>query len=146
MARAVGLLSRREHSRFELRRKLLRSLQPDESPADLDRVLDALQAQRLLSDQRFAASLVRQRAARYGDLRLARDLHDRGVSGIDADAAMALVAGTEAERAYAAWSRRFDALPVSTAERGRQGRYLQTRGFSMDAIVRVLAGKVRSDA
>ena len=145
MARAVGLLSRREHSRFELRRKLMRSLQPDENPADLDRVLDALETQRLLSDQRFASSLVRQRAARYGDLRLERDLRDRGVSDADADAAMTLVDGTEAERAYAAWSRRFDALPASAAERGRQGRFLQTRGFSMEAILQVLAGKVRRD-
>ena len=145
MARAVALLSRREHSRFELRRKLARSLRPDETPADLDRVLDALQVQRLLSDQRFAASLVRQRSARYGDLRLERDLRDRGVSSADVDAAMTLVDGTEAERAFAAWSRRFDALPYSAAERGRQGRYLQARGFSMEAIVRVLAGKVRTD-
>lgn len=142
MARAVGLLSRREHSRVELGRKLRRSLTPDDDPAEIERVLDRLAAQDLLSDARFAASLVRQRGQRYGDLRLARDLRERGVDDAEADAALAAIDGTEAERALAAWARRFDALPTSADERGRQGRYLQARGFSMDAIVAVLAGKV----
>jgi regulatory protein len=145
MSRAVGLLSRREHSRFELGRKLQRYLAPEESVADIERVLDQLAEEKLLSDPRFAASLVRQRSSRYGDLRLVRDLRDRGVAPVDADAAMKQVAGSEAQRALAAWSRRFDALPTSADERGRQGRFLQARGFSMDAIKRVLAGKVDAD-
>lgn len=146
MARAVDLLSRREHSRVQLARKLRPHLAPEQSVTDIDRVLDELEGQKLLSDARFAASLVRQRAPRYGDLRLARDLRDRGVIGDAAGAALALVAGTETERALAAWSRRFDALPTSADERGRQGRYLQARGFSMDAITRVLSGKVQVQA
>ncbi len=145
LSRAIGLLSRREHSRVELSRKLRRALGPDDDPAEIDRVLDRLQAENLLSDARFAASLVRQRAQRYGDLRLARDLRDRGVPADEAGAAMAAVEGTEAERALAAWSRRFDALPTSADERGRQGRYLQNRGFSPEVIGRVLGGKVRID-
>ncbi len=144
MARAVGLLAPRAHSRVELCRKLQRRLGPDDDPADIERVLDRLQEQNLLSDARFAAALVRQRSPRYGDLRLARDLRERGVASADADAAMAAIDGTEAGRARTAWARRFDALPTSADERGRQGRYLQTRGFSMDAIRQVLAGKVES--
>ncbi len=145
MSRAVGLLARREHSRVELARKLNRHLGPDETAADIDRVLDRLQEQDLLSDQRFAASLVRQRSTRYGDLRLTRDLRERGVPEADAEAAMTVVHGTEAHRALETWARRFDALPTTREERGRQGRFLQARGFSMDTIVQVLSGKVNSD-
>ena len=141
MARAVGLLARREHSRAELARKLQRYLEPDDDASDIDRVLDVLQAQNLLSDARFASALVGQRAPRYGDLRVRRDLRDRGVEPVEADAAMEKLRGTEAARAYAVWARRFAALPGNADERGRQGRYLQARGFSMDAIVQVLAGK-----
>lgn len=112
---------------------------------DIDRVLDELEARKLLSDARFAALLVRQRATRYGDLRLARDLRDRGVIGEAATRALSLVAGSEAQRALAAWARRFDALPTSADERGRQGRYLQARGFSMDVITQVLAGRVEAE-
>ena len=142
MARAVDLLSRREHSRIQLSRKLQRHLAPDEDAGAIERVLDQLQADQLLSDARFAASLVRQRSSRYGDRRLAHDLRERGVGAADISAAMTQLAGTEARRALDAWSRRFDALPTSAEERGRQGRYLQARGFSMDIISRVLAGKV----
>ena len=144
MARAVGLLSRREHSRVQLERKLRQHVEPDDDASEVARVLDELERQKLLSDTRFAAALVRQRAPRYGDLRLARDLRDRGVGADDAGVALAAIAGSEAQRALAAWSRRFDALPTNADERGRQGRYLQTRGFSMDVITRVLAGKVEA--
>ena len=141
MSRAVGLLSRREHSRVELGRKLRPHLGPDETLEDIERVLDQLVEQKLLSDTRFAASLVRQRSSRYGDRRLARDLRDRGVAPEEAALAMRS-AGSESARALDAWSRRFEALPTTVQERGRQGRYLQARGFSMDVITRVLAGKV----
>jgi regulatory protein len=108
-------------------------------------VLDVLQQQTLLSDRRFAAALVRQRSPRYGDQRVARDLSDRGVPVSEARAAMAAIDGTEARRAQASWARRFDALPTSAAERGRQGRYLQARGFSIEVITQVLAGRVDPD-
>src|SRR5882757_7554983 len=108
MARAVALLSRREHGRVELARKLLRYVEPDSDPAEIDRVLDALEAQNLLSDERFAASLTRVRANRYGDLRVARDLRDRGVAVTAAEGALRASKGTELARAYAVWSRRFD--------------------------------------
>ena len=144
MARAIALLARREHGRVELGRKLQRRLGPDESMADVERVLDRLAAQQLLSDARFAAALVRQRSVRYGDLRVAHDLRLRGVPAAEATAAMALVEGSEAQRALAVWARRFDALPTSAAERGRQGRFLQARGFSMTVITRILAGKVEA--
>ena len=145
MARAVGLLARREHSRVELARKLQRYLEPDDDASEVDRVLDALQAQNLLSDARFANALVGQRSERYGDMRVRRDLRDRGVEAGCADAAMEKLRGTELARAHAVWAKRFDVLPANADERGRQGRYLQTRGFSMHAITQVLAGKGASE-
>ena len=144
MARAVGLLARREYSRVELARKLRRYLAPDDDASEIDRVLDRLKMQNLLSDARFAHALVGQRAERYGDLRVRRDLRDRGVAPADADAAMDQLRNTELARAHAVWTRRFAALPTNADERGRQGRYLQARGFTMHAITQVLAGKVGS--
>lgn len=146
MARAVALLSRREHGRVELARKLARYVESDTDPNEIERVLDALEAQNLLSDQRFAASLTRVRASRYGDLRVARDLRERGVAPDATEAALQSLRGTEVARAHAVWSRRFDALPTDADERGRQGRYLQTRGFTMDTIRAVLAGRVDPDS
>src|SRR5690606_23132733 len=61
---ALGRLARREHGRRELRQKLLRRF--GQHP-ELDRILDHLEAQRYLSDRRFAASLARSRVNKgYG--------------------------------------------------------------------------------
>lgn len=152
MARAVALLARREHSRTELARKLARprpprpGVEPDPpgDPEEIVRVLDELERQNLLSDQRFASALVRHRAQRYGDLRVARDLRDRGIDGAEATRALD-GAGDEAQRALAVWSRRYTVLPTDAAERAKQGRYLQARGFSMETIRLVLAGRVTRD-
>jgi regulatory protein len=53
-----------------------------------------------------------------------------------ADAARA----TELDRARAAWRKRFGQPPANAAERAKQIRFLQGRGFSFDAIRRVVAG------
>lgn len=140
LARAVALLARRDHSRFELAAKLRRRLAEDEDPAEVDRVLDSLQRDGLLSDERFAGALTRTRAARFGDARLRHDLKLSGVAPETAARAVAAVQGTELERAHAVWARRFGTLPQSTAERLRQARFLQARGFSSDTIRRVLRG------
>jgi regulatory protein len=59
-------------------------------------------------------------------------------------AAIAKVAGaaraTELDRAREAWKKRFGALPVNAAERAKQMRFMQGRGFSFDVVRRVVAG------
>ncbi len=107
-------------------------------------MLDELQRRRLLSDERFAASLVRTRAPRFGEARLKLELKTRGVpTAIAADALGSLHAsgtGSELDRARAVWSRRFGKTPQSLAERARQARFLQSRGFSAEVIRKVLRG------
>lgn len=134
--RALQLLTRRDHSRAELRAKLAAEA---ESAEQLDAVLDALQAERLLSDHRYASQRVAARAGRYGNARLAQELRQHGVG--DEDIAAALPeGGDETERCRSVWHRKFATLPQSAEERAKQMRFLQYRGFSGDAIRRVLRG------
>ena len=144
LARAISLLARREHSRAELARKLAHRLDDGQDQSDVEAVLDELQRRRLLSDERFAASLVRTRAPRFGEARLKLELKTRGVpAAIAADALGSLHAsgtGSELDRARAVWSRRFGKTPQSLAERARQARFLQSRGFSAEVIRKVLRG------
>jgi regulatory protein len=148
-ARAIVLLARREHSRAELASKLMRRLEEGQDRADVDAVLDDLQRRKLLSDERFAASLVRTRAPRYGAARLKLELKARGVTAaIAAEALNQLSAGdggSEFDRARAVWSRRFGAAPQSLTERSRQARFLEARGFSSEVIRKVLRGLVGDD-
>lgn len=133
----MRLLSMREHSRQELERKLAAH---EETPGDLQRALDELQAKGFISQDRVAESVLNRRAARLGAGRLRQELQAKGLDAEVVAQAMAQLEGTELARAREAWRRRFDALPHDAASRARQSRFLAARGFSGDVIRRVLAG------
>ncbi|HPU79684.1 recombination regulator RecX [Accumulibacter sp.] len=142
--RALGLLTRREHTRKELAGKLS-SLA--ESPEQLDALLDELTSRHLLSDARYAETRVKSRGIRLGDARLAYELRSRGVA--DELVSASLAAGEdELTRAQRVWQKRFGNSPHGaddTAERARQMRFLAARGFSAETIRRLLRATVEDD-
>ncbi|MGH8807610.1 MAG: recombination regulator RecX [Noviherbaspirillum sp.] len=141
-ARALKYLSAREHSRLELARKLSRYAQEGD---DIEALLDALEAAKLLSQTRFSESLVHRRASRFGNNRILSELQTHG---IDADALTdikASLARDEASRARDVWCRKFSHPPADAAERAKQMRFLQQRGFSHGAIQAAMRGVDTSD-
>lgn len=137
LARAMGHLARREHSRADLARKL----EPHADSAEqLARLLDDLEAKQLLSDRRFAEVLVRSRGERFGAARVKQELRSHGIDDPLLRQAVAELSRTELQRARAVWRRRFDAPPADGAERGRQVRFLAQRGFSAEVIRQVVGG------
>jgi regulatory protein len=143
--RAIALLARRDHSRAELYRKLLPHVREEDELGEIDRVLDELDRKGLLSDERFASAIVRNRSQRFGDARIRYDLRKFGVADDVSAAALSALSKTEVSRADAVRSKRFSALPVSAAERSKQARFLQSRGFSLDSIYRVLRGRAEGE-
>lgn len=137
LQRAVAALSRREHSRAELERKLRRHA-GDDQPGEVQRVLDELQTKGLLSDQRFVAGLVRSRSARFGSARLAHDLRQHRIAPDLARESLADLKGTELQRARSLWQRRFGKPAADVTERHRQMRFLSARGFSADVVLKVI--------
>src|SRR5690606_2798808 len=75
-ARAVAMLSRREHSRHELKHKL--AVYAKESD-DIDSLLDGLARENWQSDERFAQSLVNRRADRKGTQLILNELRQHGL-------------------------------------------------------------------
>jgi regulatory protein len=144
-ARALGWLAQREHSRSELRRKLLRAARQSESgaePADdtperVDRVLDALQANGLLSEERFVESRVRVRAPNLGTRRIQLELARHGLKL--AAQPLQQLRDSELQRAAQLWQRKFGTPALDPRERARQMRFLAGRGLSGEVIRRVLA-------
>ena len=137
LARALGYLARREHSRAELRRKLVAHA---ESAGQLDGLLDDLEGKKLLSDRRFTEVMARSRGARFGAARVKQELRARGVADALVREAVGDLSHTELQRARQVWRRKFDAPPADAAERARQMRFLAQRGFSAEVIRRVVRG------
>jgi len=155
-ARALQWLAQREHSRVELRRKLLphavaevelvASDAASAEPAPAARVeaaLDWLEAHGYLSTERFVESRVHARSGRFGNLRIRHELKQHQVA-LPAEAAQVLK-DSELQRARAVRERKFAQVPTTTAERARQARFLAGRGFSPDVIARALRTTVRAD-
>jgi regulatory protein len=134
---AVRMLAAREHSRFELARKLR---QRGHVQADIDNVLDDLQARNLLSDARFAETYLEQRLRKgYGPLRIRAELGERGIDNAMIDNALECLSpdwvGLLAETA----ARKFgDSPPSDFSDAKRRGRFLQQRGFPAGMIRRYL--------
>ena len=137
LAQAMKLLARREHSRAELALKLMkRGYEERETEA----VLDECEAQKWLDDDRYAELYVRQRKeAFYGPVRILAELQQRGIHGEPEN----LSATPDSEWRLNAAQLRAKKFGLSGAlgwtERGRQGRFLAQRGFTMSQIEYALA-------
>ena len=167
--RAMQWLAQREHSRSELRTKLLRLLagmrraaQPAETDTaaaatddtdaavaaptaagEVDALLDWLEVHGYLSPGRFIESRVHARQGRYGNLRITHELHQHGL-GLDGVALQAL-RDSELDRARVVWRKKFGRPADDAAGRVRQMRFLSGRGFSAEVIRRVVRGSDDSD-
>ena len=135
--RALRLLGGREHSRAELERKL----QPHETePGELARALDELQAKGFINEQRVLESVVHRRASRLGASRVKQELQAKGLGAEAVAQAVEQLRGTELERAREVWRKKFGEPAADPAGRAKQMRFLASRGFSGEAIRRVVAG------
>ncbi len=136
--RAVAYLAQREHSRAELARRLVRHA---DDPGEVPPLIDELVGRKLLSDDRYAEARANALGRKFGATRIAWELRAKGVGDAAIAQATRAVRATELARARAAWEKRFGSPPRSAAERAKQVRFLQGRGFSFDTIRRVISGR-----
>ncbi|MFA7522852.1 MAG: regulatory protein RecX [Halothiobacillaceae bacterium] len=135
--RAVGLLARREHSRWELARKLTdRGFTADE----IEPVLDRLVVEGWQSDRRFAESLIRARAQRrYGPDRIVAELARQQVDEDVVSEAFATEPQDWVALARQQLVARYRQAPEDFPERARRHRHLVRRGFPPE-LAHELAG------
>jgi len=133
------MLARREHSVFELTRKLQ---QKDFSSELIDEVIERLVADNLLSDERFAEAYLRMRSARgFGLQRIRLEMKERGVTSELVSAAIEqsdidwfALASDVRERKFG------EHYPDEFALRAKQMKFLQYRGFSHAQINAAVTG------
>jgi regulatory protein len=132
----VRLLAQREHSRVELYRKL-QSRFADSDFIDL--VLDSLEEQGYLSDERFTEEYLKSRKRKgYGPLRIRAELQERGIS-------QELIA-CHLEEGDSEWYRLMQQAAASklgsfakdSKSQQKIARFLEYRGFPVSMIRRYL--------
>lgn len=134
--RALRCLAQREHSRAELERKLAAHA---ESPEQLARVLDELQAKDFISEARVVESVINRRAGRFGAARIRHELQGKGLAPEAVAEAVNGLKASEVDRAREVWRRKFGEPAADAAARGKQMRFLAARGFGAEAIRRVVS-------
>jgi regulatory protein len=139
MGRALRYLSRREHSRQELRKKLLPYA---ESDIELDELMTKLETQSWLSDERFAESLVRRKSERYGSLKIVEELKQQGIEGDSLIEIKERLKVSDAMRAWELWQRKFDSMVTKDPkEKSKQMRYLVSKGFPLSVVTEIVSGR-----
>jgi regulatory protein len=141
---ALDALARRDYASEDLRRKLLEKGYDAVVVAPL---LDALRAEKLLDDRRYAENFVAYHAARgQGPLRVRADLRRHGLEGTLVE---------ECLDAFPEWivrlrharQKKFGAkLPSTYADKQRQVRFLGYRGFTSAQIRTALGFDIDLDS
>ena len=135
------MLARREYSRLELERKLAPHA---ENPGQIPELLDDFERRGWLSEQRVATQIIASRRRRFGTRRIAHEMREKGLSDDIVSATLPALKDTELDAARLVWRKKFNRAPRSGAERARQARFLQGRGFALDTALRVI-GEVKDD-
>ena len=134
-AQAIRWLARREHSRSELEQKLLAK---GWEKSKVREALDELTALGYLSDARYAHALTAQKAGRYSRRGIVAELKSKGVGSREIEDALAQASLDDEAALTALWQRRYGRAPVNERDKARQVRFLQSRGFALSAILKLL--------
>ncbi|MFZ1872295.1 MAG: recombination regulator RecX [Chania sp.] len=152
ISRAMRLLSQRDHSEAELRRKLAAQpfvanarfgakspVNPPEQPVDpavIEQVIAYCYQHNWLDDQRFANSFIAGRSRKgYGAQRIRSELMQKGVEKEIVQTALAACDIDWCEQAKQVAQRKFgDPLPVEWKDKAKVQRYLLYRGFFQEEI------------
>ena len=134
---AVRLLSRREHSAFEIRDKLAKR---DFESSEIERAIVELQQGGWLSDERYAEAYIRMRQLKgFGPIRISIELNERGVKESIIDACLHAEDDSWRQTLKQQYEKKYRNKPIEDySDKAKRIRFLQYRGFALDAIYQVV--------
>ena len=131
-------LARREYSRAELHARLLTYVTADDN---VEAVLDELVKRGWQSDERAATQLLHAKRSRFGAQRITLDMRQKGIAEELISAAMPDLKASELEAARVVWKKKFGVAPQDEKEKAKQMRFMQSRGFALDVVFKVLSSR-----
>lgn len=137
---AVRLLSRREHSAFEIRDKLLKR---DFDEQEITQAIVELQQGGWLSDERYTEAYIRMRQLKgFGPVRIAMELNQRGVKESIVDEYLHVGDESWQQTLEQQYRKKYKNKSIEDYnDKAKRIRFLQYRGFSLDVIYQVVKDK-----
>lgn len=134
---AVRLLSRREHSAFEIRDKLKKREFDDD---EITQAIAELIKGDWLSDERFTEAYIRMRQLKgFGPIRIAMELNERGVKESIVETYLHAHDDVWFESLEQQYKKKYKSKAIEDYnDKAKRIRFLQYRGFSLDIIYRVV--------
>jgi regulatory protein len=135
--KALDLVSRREHSRHELMQKLDKRY--PNTTSIIEDVLDKLEINKILDDERFAEMYLNSRARKgFGPKKIEMELHSKKVDSFFISNAVEAYESW-LENAHRVLKKKFkDQKPTDYQSKMKQKQFLFTRGFSSPIIDKIL--------
>ncbi len=134
---AVRLLSRREHSAFEIRDKLQKR---DFDETEIAQAIIELQQGGWLSDERYTEAYIRMRQLKgFGPIRIAMELNERGVKQAIVEAFLDASDESWQQTLVQQYQKKYRNKAIEDYnDKAKRIRFLQYRGFPLDQICRVV--------
>ena len=135
---AVRLLSRREHSAFEIRDKLQKR---DFEETEIAEAISELKQGGWLSDERFAEAYIRMRQLKgFGPVRIAMELNERGVDECIVDEYLHADDEAWQQTLVQQYQKKYRNKAIADySDKAKRIRFLQYRGFPLDQIYQVVS-------
>jgi len=107
--------------------------------ASITALLDELERDNWLSNQRFAQNFSRRRGAGRGTALVLNELRQHKLDEADVQTVREQLQASEAQRAREIWERKFGQPPTDAKTWAKQARFMMSRGFSASTFKQVLA-------
>jgi regulatory protein len=135
---AVRLLSRREHSAFEIRDKLHKR---DFDEAEIEQTIIELQQGGWLSDERYAEAYIRMRQLKgFGPIRISIELNERGVKESIVDDYLQTDDEVWQQTLEQQYLKKYKNKAIADYnDKAKRIRFLQYRGFALNLIYQLVS-------
>ncbi|HBO18778.1 MAG TPA: recombination regulator RecX [Methylophilaceae bacterium] len=140
--RALYYLAKREYSHLELKLKLREYAQTLELNEEaLNLFLSSLVSEGWLSNERYCEQFIHAKKNKFGRYKIIRELEEKGIDEALIEQYLKPLKNQEFLYAKQVWQKKFKFLPTSKEEWSKQARFLQSRGFDVSLIKKILNAK-----
>ncbi len=107
----------------------------------LDLFLLSLVSDGWLSNERYCEQFIHAKKNKFGRYKIIRELEEKGIDLSLIEQCLGPLKNQELLYAKQVWGKKFKLLPSSKEEWSKQARFLQSRGFDVSLIKKILNAK-----